>query len=222
MSEQPSNSRMPPPGFKQPKALPGYEHINRYWDRNMDVFAAKILPGEIYVSTHGEMIVTVLGSCISACIRDKLHGIGGMNHFMLPVQNQNSNNWGADAGSVETRYGNWAMEYLINEILKRGGSKRNMEVKIFGGGKVLDNVSDVGARNIAFVKDFLIKEGLDIKAEDVGGIYPRKVLYFPDTGSVKVRKMKTTRNDTVLQRERKYRDSLREDKNTQGDFELFD
>lgn len=188
----------------------------------MEVFAAKILPGEFYVSEHGEMIVTVLGSCISACIRDKIHGIGGMNHFMLPVQSLSSNNWGADASSVETRYGNWAMEYLINEILKRGGSKRNMEVKIFGGGKVLDNVSDVGARNIAFVKDFLEMEGLTIKAEDVGGIFPRKVLYFPDTGAVKVRKMKTTRNDTVLQRERKYRDSLREEKPSHGDVELFD
>ncbi|MFT6857551.1 MAG: chemotaxis protein CheD, partial [Thalassolituus oleivorans] len=98
---------------EQPKALPGFEHVNRYWDNVHQVWSAKILPGEFYVSTHGEMIVTVLGSCISACIRDRVLGIGGMNHFMLPVQNENSSeNWGSNPVTQESRYGNWAMEFL--------------------------------------------------------------------------------------------------------------
>jgi chemotaxis protein CheD len=203
-----------------PAAIPGYENINRYWDKRMDLPAAKILPGELYVSDQGEMIVTVLGSCISACIRDTVRGVGGMNHFMLPIQGEHSGNWGGSAASVETRYGNWAMEKLINEILKQGGTKRNMEVKVFGGGKVLENVSDVGARNIQFIKEFLAAEGLKVVASDVGGIYPRKVLYFPDTGAVKVRKLKATHNDTVLRREAAYKDSLREQE-TSGSIELF-
>lgn len=204
-----------------PKPLPGYEHINRYWDRRMDVAAAKILPGEFYVSEHGEMIVTVLGSCIAACIRDSVRGIGGMNHFMLPAKNEHSADWGKNATSTEARYGNWAMEYLINEILKQGGTKRNLEIKVFGGGKVIDNLSDVGLRNIQFVKEFIANEGLDIIAEDVGGIYPRKVLYFPDTGAVKMRKMKTVRNETIARREAEYEKSLRKPTETDGSVELF-
>ena len=205
-----------------PPVLPGYSHINRYWDRTMDLPAAKLLPGEFYVSLHGEMIVTVLGSCISACIRDKVLGIGGMNHFMLPVKGDLNRSWGSDPASSETRYGNWAMEFLINEILKNGGLRKNLEVKIFGGGKVMANMGDVGKRNIEFVLDYIKSEGLSIAAQDVGDIYPRKVLYFPDTGAVKVRKMRTLHNDTLVRREMAYSDQLRTPESKDGDIELFD
>jgi chemotaxis protein CheD len=187
----------------------------------MQVPAAKLMPGEVYVSCQGEMIVTVLGSCVAACIRDRVRGIGGMNHFMLPEQMEFSPGFGGDAARVENRYGNWAMEFLINEILKLGCDKRNLEIKIFGGGRVLDAVSDIGQRNIAFVKDFLRKESLPIAAEDVGSIYPRKVLYFPDTGAVKVRKLKTLRNETIVQREARYRRSITADQQQGGEIELF-
>ncbi|MCP5206437.1 MAG: chemoreceptor glutamine deamidase CheD [Hahellaceae bacterium] len=204
-----------------PTAIAGFEHINRYWDRNMHVNAAKILPGEFYVSLHGEMIVTVLGSCVSACIRDKVRGVGGMNHFMLPMQNEHSSEqWGSNSVSSASRYGNWAMEYLINEILKAGGKREDLEVKVFGGGQVLSNMTDIGQRNVAFVKYYLAKEGLKISAMDAGGMYPRKVLYFPDTGAVKVRKLKSTRNDTIISREKEYIKDI----NTQpkdGAVELF-
>lgn len=202
-----------------PPALPGYEHVNRYWDRSLNLPAAKILPGEFYVSERGEMIVTVLGSCISACIRDKVRGVGGMNHFMLPVKSEHSANWGSSLTSNETRYGNWAMEYLINGILKLGGTRRNMEVKIFGGAKVIENMGNVGLRNIEFVEEYLATEGLRITASDVGGIYPRKVLYFPDTGAVKVKKLKTVRNDTIALRETAYSQQLLG--GVAGDVELF-
>lgn len=209
------------PDRPQPRAPRGFSHINRYWDKHQGVYAAKILPGEFYVSNAGEMIVTVLGSCISACIRDRNRGVGGMNHFMLPVQRENMQTT-LVANSESARYGNWAMEYLINEILKNGGDKRNLEIKIFGGGRVLENMQqiDVGQKNIDFVRRFIVNEALYLAAEDVGGIYPRKVLYFPDTGSVKVRKLKTTRNDVVFERERSYARTINT-RPPQGDIELF-
>lgn len=204
-----------------PEVLAGFEHVNRYWDKRMNVAAAKILPGELYVSRSGEMIVTVLGSCVSACIRDKQLGIGGMNHFMLPQQNAHSSQkWGGEAG-LASRYGNWAMEYLINEILKLGGTRRNLEIKIFGGGNVLSNMTEVGSRNVDFVKKYLYEENFDVAAEDVGGESARKVLYFPDTGAVKVRKIRQVPNDTILRREREYSRGLVEKPDTSGGVELF-
>lgn len=180
---------------------------------------AKILPGECYVSKTGEMIVTVLGSCISACIRDTRIGVGGMNHFMLPVQSGDNS---ASAITSELAYGNWAMEYLVNEILKQGGRKTNLEVKLFGGGQVLSNLSniDIGGRNIDFVLDFLDKEGLSVAAQDLGCTCPRKVLYFPDTGAVKLKRLKSRANDTIERREREYYETMTK-KPDQGDVELF-
>ena len=183
----------------------------------MGVWAAKILPGELYVSAHGEMIVTVLGSCVAACIRDRVRGIGGMNHFMLPQANSTSNHW---ADALETRYGNWAMEFLINEILKLGGRKENLEVKLFGGGQILENMTDVGARNVEFVREYLKREGLRVEAEDLLGVRPRKVLYFSDTGSVKVRRLNQVSNTTVVDRERAYAKQVTTS-DTDGSIELF-
>jgi chemotaxis protein CheD len=205
-----------------PKVLPGFEHVNRYFDKQMNVVAAKIMPGELYVSTTGEMIVTTLGSCVSACIRDRVKGIGGMNHFMLPMQQDHSSSqWGSNSVSSASRYGNWAMEFLINEILKCGGYKNNFEIKLFGGGNVLSSSkNDVGQKNILFVKEYLAKEGLSVMAEDLGDIYPRKILYFPDTGAVKVRKLKRTANDTILQREREYSQTVNNE-TPSGSVELF-
>jgi chemotaxis protein CheD len=203
-----------------PKATPGFEGINRYWDKKMQMPAAKIMPGELYVSAHGEMIVTVLGSCISTCIRDRKLGIGGMNHFMLPMQGKYSGSWGNDVDSSATRYGNWAMEYLINAILNLGGNKKNFEVKVFGGGKVLANATDVGSNNIEFVTEYLRSEMLITVASDVGGIYPRKVLYFPDTGKVKVRRLIHVTNETIIDRENVYRKTIDATPN-EGSIELF-
>lgn len=207
--------------LKQPSPESGFEHVNRYYDPKLNVWAAKILPGEFYVTAHGEMISTVLGSCISACVRDVKLGIGGMNHFMLPIQNEHSSEqWGTDANTSETRYGNWAMEYLLNTLYKLGCNKRNLEVKLFGGGQVLASMTDVGQRNILFAYDFLRKEGLNIKAADVGDVFSRKVLFFPDTGSVKVRRITMTKNETIIQREKGYLESIRQHKDD-SDIELF-
>lgn len=205
----------------KPKCIEGFEHINRFWDKTNDCFAAKILPGEFYVSTQGEVIGTVLGSCVSACIRDPKNGVGGMNHFMLPM-NKDEKKSKILKNSEEARYGNFAMEILINELLKAGAKRRNLEVKLFGGGRVLASMTtiDIGSKNIEFARSYLYDEGLRVVSEDLGDVYPRKVLYFPDTGKVKMKKLTSTRNTTVLSREAEYRRSL-EIENQSGDVELF-
>ncbi len=206
----------------QPPVVKGFEGINRYWDRKHAVWAAKILPGEFYVSRGSEVISTVLGSCISVCIRDTVMGIGGMNHFMLPEEGDfSSKDWGNDPTNRMTRYGNWAIEYLINELIKIGADKRRFEVKVFGGGQVVPRMSDVGQRNILFTFDYLQKEGLTSASSDVGDAYPRKVLYFPDTGRVLLKKLKTQHNRTIVEREQAYRKALEDQKPKETDIELF-
>ncbi len=206
----------------QPKAVGGFEQINRYWDRQHKCWAAKILPGEFYISRGGEVISNVLGSCVSVCIRDPVLGIGGMNHFMLPEEGEHSSaTWGSDPNNRTTRYGNWAIEYLINELLKIGADRKRFEVKVFGGGQVIANMSDVGQRNILFTFDYLQKEGMKSVSTDVGDAYPRKVLYFPESGKVLMKKLKTQHNRTIVERERAYLKQLDNDKPKDSDIELF-
>jgi chemotaxis protein CheD len=179
---------------------------NVYYDRTFDTEAAKILPGEYYYTSKDMLIVTVLGSCVSACIRDRVKGLGGMNHFMLPD--------GGDPGnpvSASMRYGSYAMEVLINDLLKAGARREHLEAKVFGGGAVLRGFSamNVGERNAAFVQQFLKTERIPILAEDLNDIYPRKVYFFPRTGKVLVKKLTQTHNDTLVQRERDYASRLK-------------
>lgn len=204
-----------------PPALEGFENINRYWDTGRGMPAAKILPGEYYVTNGHELITTVLGSCVSACIRDRIFGVGGMNHFMLPVSTDGKGWSGeSDLVSTATRYGNFAMEHMINEILKHGGHKRHLEAKIFGGGQIVENLSDVGIRNIEFVRCYLETEGIDVVGESVGDIHPRKVVYIPATGKAYVKRIKHLHNDTVIVREDRYRSEISK-RPVGGEVELF-
>lgn len=203
------------------KCLRGFSDINRYWDKTHECFAAKILPGEYYVTSNSEAIVTVLGSCVSACIRDKVFGIGGMNHFMLPL-NRSASHAEVAAMTNAGRYGNFAMEKMINDILKNGGTRENLEVKIFGGGRVLQNMQslDIGNGNINFVREYIETENIALVGEDVGDVFPRKVIYFPLTGKVKVKKLRQMHNNTVIERESTYMSSL-EVKPAESEIELF-
>lgn len=205
-----------------PPCIPGFEGISRFWDVKHNVCAAKILPGEYYVTNQKEMITTVLGSCISACIRDVRTGIGGMNHFMLPGCNtKHSGSW-ADAGSLETRFGVAAMENLINEILKQGCVKKNLEIKLFGGGDVMSmKQNSVGEKNIAFALNFVRDEGFTIASQDMGGESPRKVIYFPETGKVLVKKLRTVQTAAIAAEETRYASKF-EEKPSFGTVELFD
>jgi len=203
------------------KVIAGFDHVYRYHDDKFGSDVAKILPGEYYVTTEDEGIITVLGSCISACIRDRIFGIGGMNHFMLPIKMEDKNQQQSShlIGAAE-RYGNFAMEHLINEILKMGGRKENFEIKVFGGGNILKNSTKVGQRNIEFVRSYLSTENLDIQAEDVGDIFPRKVLYFPATGVVKMKKVRSLHGSTVASVENKYLNEIKA-KPVAGEIDLF-
>lgn len=205
------------PGFDPVLVQPGFGHVNRYFDPLLNHVVVKILPGEFYVTTQGEAVVTVLGSCVSACIRDRRKGIGGMNHFMLP---ESSAGLGAHGNGRAERYGNVAMEQLINSLLKAGADRHELEVKVFGGGRVLTQMTDVGRRNIAFVRQYLQVEKLAVAAEDMGDIYPRQVQYFPATGKVRVRLLRSLHNDTIFVRERSYLDKLAADP-IAGEVELF-
>ena len=193
------------------------EHLanNRYFDRQFDVEAVKVLPGEYFVTTSEMMLVTVLGSCVSACIRDREKGLGGMNHFML-----------ADADSADqvasARYGTYAMEVLINHLLKLGARRTSLEAKVFGGGRVMATLSSsqVGDKNSSFVLNYLKTEGIPVKAQDLLDVHPRKVYFFPFTGRVLVKKLVRMHNDTVARREKDYADRLNEGP-VAGDIELF-
>jgi chemotaxis protein CheD len=203
---------------RQPPALPGFEHINRYWDRERGCHAAKILPGEYYVTIRDEAVVTVLGSCISACIRDCMTGIGGMNHFMLPDTTQKFDCRGVSAA---TRYGSYAMERMVNDILRNGGRRENLEVKVFGGGRILPQMTDIGMRNARFVEEYIREEELQLVALDVGDVYPRKVVYMPASGRVYVKKLRSLHNNTIIERETSYIGSLRRSLPALGAVDLF-
>jgi len=167
--------------------------FSKRWGRDI----VTIGPGGVHLATEGELVATLLGSCVSACIRDVALGIGGMNHVMVPLERPDD---AANARLVATAYGAYAMEVLINELLKVGASRSRLEVKIFGGGRMLRGMTDIGSRNIDFVRHYLHVEGLRLVGEDVGGTWPRKIVFAPESGRVKVRKLQS-RLERIVEQE---------------------
>ena len=182
-----------------------FAHIRRMRDNRFPHEIASILPGEFFVSADPMIVYTVLGSCISACIRDPIARVGGMNHFMLPEPKEG----GYDSWGESTRYGSYAMESLINGILKRGGLKSRLEVKLFGAGKIYEGNIDVGARNVDWVREYLRAEGLMPVKTDLGDVYPRKVYYFTESGRVLLKKIERLKNRTIADRETEYAETMR-------------
>lgn len=168
---------------------------HHYFDREFGIEAVKLLPGEYYVTSKDMVLTTVLGSCVSACVRDTTAGIGGMNHFMLPND--------ADQASRDTaaamRYGAYAMEMLLNELIKAGARRERLEAKVFGGGAVLANMTmlNIGDRNAEFVLRYLQLEQVRVASQDLRGELPRRINYFPGSGRVTVRKL-VKHNDVLL------------------------
>jgi len=192
-----------------PPVMRGFEHLQRFWEPETERWTTKILPGEYYVTRYDEAITTVLGSCISVCIRDPLEGVGGMNHFMLPEDAAGArNSWLDPQLGLATRYGTYAMESLVNDLLKLGSQRERLELKLFGGGRILGSMTDVGARNIEFIHGLARLEGYRIAAEDVGGTQPRKIVYFPAEGRVRVRRLRAIENRSIADREQIYLASL--------------
>ena len=153
-----------------------------FFDHHFQHNAVKVLPGEFFVSHDSLAIMTVLGSCIAACLWDSRMRVGGMNHFMLPE---------GDSADASGRYGSYAMELLINEMMKLGARRETLQAKIFGGAQVMHNFTtlNVGERNTRFVQDYLATERIPVVSEDVLDIYPRKVVFFPVTGKVMVKRL---------------------------------
>ncbi len=201
--------------------LPEFAHMSSYWDSMQKVEVVRILAGEYYVTHCQEMITTVLGSCISVCMRDTVVHIGGMNHFMLPEEKAATDNPARHRLSADEAYGSYAMERLINCILKYGGRRENLEIKIFGGGRIISSMADIGLQNIQFTRSYLRTEGLRLAAEDVGGELPRRMAYLPATGKVLVKKLRNIRNETIIEQENNYLSDLRRDHNKGGEVELF-
>ena len=191
---------------------------NLYFDRHFNLDAVKILPGEYYVSARELLMVTVLGSCVAACVRDRVSGIGGINHFMLPDDRRDEDS----RFGRSMRYGDYAMEILINQLLKMGARRSNLEAKVFGGGNVLPGFKNhvVGERNARFVLDYLTTEAIPVVAKDLLGNHPRKVYFFHASGRVLVRKLRSMHNDTIIERELNYSETLRQSR-VEGDVELF-
>jgi chemotaxis protein CheD len=172
---------------------------NLYFDNHFKRPGVKLLPNEFYMTDEDMVLVTVLGSCVAACIHDRTAGIGGMNHFMLPDDGSDPTH----AASDSMRYGAYAMEVLINEMLKRGGKRERLEAKVFGGGAVLAGMTtiNIGDRNSEFVRRYLATEKIRIVAEDLQGMYPRKVAFMPRTGQVMVKKLMTQQDPGIAERE---------------------
>jgi chemotaxis protein CheD len=186
------------------------------FEREFHRYGVKVLPGEFFVSDEDIVITTVLGSCVAACLWDRQARIGGMNHFMLPGDGRET-----DALGLAGRYGVFAMEQLINEMIKRGGRKANFEAKVFGGGQVLRHMTtiNIGERNAQFVEQFLRTEGIRIGARDLLDVHPRRVAFFPATGRAMCKKLAQA-DTTLIAAEQQYNAKLAATR-VAGDVELF-
>lgn len=180
--------------------------VAQYVDRHFNLPAAKIGPGEVYATQRDMLIVTVLGSCVSACLRDPHAKVGGMNHFMLPHHE------GERDGplSESARYGAYAMEVLVNHLLALGARRERLEAKVFGAGRIVPGMSDIGARNARFAVEYLERERIPVAAKDFGRGEASKVYFFPHSGRVLVKRLRALRNDTVISREVEYAQRLDE------------
>jgi chemotaxis protein CheD len=166
-----------------------------FYDAHFKSDAVKVLPGEFFVHDEDVAIMTTLGSCIAACLWDRERKVGGMNHFMLP-----DGAGAADCG----RYGSYAMELLINELIKRGASRTTLEAKVFGGGAVIAGMTtiNVGERNTQFVLDYLKTERIAVVSKDVLDVYPRKVCFLPASGKAMVKRLAPSNPEAIVAQER--------------------
>jgi len=183
-----------------------------FYDAHFKNDAVKILPGEYFVHDEDMLIMTTLGSCIAACIYDRNAKVGGMNHFMLP-----------DGAGDSGRYGSFAMELLINEMMKRGASRMTMEAKVFGGGQVVSGMTtmNVGERNTNFVMDYLKTERIPIVSKDVLDIYARKVCFLPGSGKAMVKRLAPTNTDALVAQDRAAAQRVAPANSGSGSVDLF-
>lgn len=185
------------------------EPVARYFDKQLQRDVVKVPPGEYFATPSDVAMITVLGSCVSACLWDGHRRVGGMNHFMLP-----------GAGD-SARLGIYAMEVLINRMLRCGAERGKLVAKVFGGANVLEGMDtlNIGSRNAEFVLEFLAEERIPVVAQDLEDLYPRKVAFFPASGRVLVKRLASLRDDTLQRRERDYLARLQ--RGGSGEIEIF-
>lgn len=197
-------------------ARPVVTEPGSYWDQELGTHAVRLMPADYRSSGEPLALVTLLGSCVAACLYDPLAAVGGMNHFLLPG--------GTGNGDVDpsARYGVHAMELLVNDLLKRGAHRPRLQAKVFGGGNVLSGFHNdpIGTRNARFVLQYLQAEGIPVVAQDLGDVHPRKVCFFVQTGRTLVRRLPSTRDDEIVRAERAYYGSLNRAP-VAGSVELF-
>ncbi|KAA0677500.1 chemotaxis protein [Roseomonas genomospecies 6] len=188
-----------------------------YFHPQFRAHTLKVFLGHHLVSDRSDvMMVTTLGSCVAACVHDPATAIGGMNHFLLPEVPE-SEDGGAGAAA---RYGSVAMERLINELLSRGAQRTRLEVKLFGGARVIDSSFDVGQRNAAFALDYVRREGLKLVGQDLGGASARRIHYFPHSGRAMRKMLRPEALSETANQELHFRTTLRQQP-IEGDVELF-
>ena len=171
-----------------------YFSTSSYYDRIIGAKAVKILPGQYHATDDDTIITTVLGSCVSVCLYDAVNGAGGMNHYMLPGDTGEL----GKSGSGSARYGTHAMKLLIDHVVQLGANRINLEAKVFGAGKVMDGMSDVGRQNADFAMCYLKHQKIRIAAVDVGDTCPRKIYFSPATGQVFVKRIKNQMHSQEL------------------------
>ncbi len=184
------------------------------WSELDQAPAVRINAGEWHVSVSGEVIITVLGSCVSACIADPARALAGMNHFMLPGDAV------ADEVSGPARWGAFAMEVVLNELLARGAERRRLVAKLFGGSELWGAHHRVGTRNVEFARSYLSREGIQVVAEDVGGERPRRVHFRTREQIVRVKRLPALEIASVVASERRHVTAL-ESGIPSGEMELF-
>ena len=174
------------------------EHVHRSFDKNLNKDVVTISPGGMYITDQDEIITTVLGSCISVCVRDPMNKIGGMNHFMVPGSNSELASKNAEA---LLRLGMYSVPFLLQQLFSMGAEKQNLEIKVFGGGAIISSAGDIGNANIDFIRRFFYSNHLNIHRKDLGGELPRKISYFPQTGQVQLKRLRALHKRVIARRE---------------------
>jgi len=188
-------------------------NVNRFHDDATGMDIIQVMPGTLYVTGIGECITTILGSCVSVCLRDPINNIGGLNHFMLPgVQTE------LDRSTESNNYGRYAMTQLIEKMEALGARPNQCEAKIFGGGCMFPNEQEIGARNIEFTCEYLENLNIEVTSKDVGLFYSRRIRFFTDTGKVMVKRLRSLHNKQISRQETDYENYL----SNSGDKSMYD
>ncbi|MCE7595688.1 chemotaxis protein CheD [Vibrio fluvialis] len=185
----------------------------------------KVLPGGVYVTNQVEIICTGLGSCVAACMWDEKAQVGGMNHFLLPFDTSAQlHHWKPqELLSTASRYGCYAMELLINQLIIQGADRRRLKVKLFGGAQLMGFQSLIGIKNVEFVMAYVQREQLKVEAQDLGGTEPRRVLFDPRSGRVWIKRIPCAEVSNIRRHEERYFVQLDKETHTQtGAVELFE